>query len=227
MKNRILCALSLLIFIAGSANAVGLSARQILERASRRYDAVHDYTADAVISFQSQSIHVPEMKIQIYFKKPDKLRVESKEGLALLPKQGLVLGNPLRDMLAGSDLRLAGSARISGIDCYVIRGTYGDSMRPMQSTVWIDSKDLLVRRVSAKQALGPSYDVSLQYMKVNGHYWMPSYTQARVPIRIPQNRQYSARPNPMQPTVIKIAFTNYRVNIGLDDKVFVKQEGEN
>ena len=86
------------LLTTGSVSAKPLSAQEIVKRAADEYDRVQDYMVDAKVTVSSPDVHVPEMNVKIYFKKPDKLHVESKSGFAVLPKQGLVAGNPLRNL---------------------------------------------------------------------------------------------------------------------------------
>jgi outer membrane lipoprotein-sorting protein len=213
------------LMMAGPLGAGSLTAKQILERAGRHYDAVRDYTVDAKLTVDSPSMHVPEMKIKVFYKKPDKVHVESRDGFAMLPKQGALVGNPLRDMAAGSDLSVARSERVSGDDCYVIKGTFEHEERSAQATVWIDMRYFLVRRMSVNPEWGPSVSARLWYVKVGNKYWLPRTTEATVSLPPMPDENPEAERKPRGPTIVKLTFANYRVNTGLNDKIFHKQEG--
>lgn len=217
--------LLILAIIGSRAECRSLTAKQVLEKAGRHYDAVKDYTVDAKLTVESPSMHVPEMKIKVFYKKPDKVHVESKDGFAMLPKQGALVGNPLRDMAAGSDLSVERSERVSGDDCYVIKGAFQHEGRSAQATVWIDKRNFLVRRMSANPEWGPSVSARLWYMKVGNKYWLPRTTEATISLPPMPDENPEAERKPRGPTVVKLSFANYRVNTGLADKIFHKQEG--
>ncbi|MHB1000708.1 MAG: LolA family protein [Armatimonadota bacterium] len=219
-------ALLIVAVVISQAQAAKITAKQALQNVSRHYEVVKDYTADAKLSMESPNIHIPETKIKIFFKKPDKIHVESKDGLAILPKQGLVMGNPVKSLLSDSKLTMTGSERIDGKDCYIILSEFQDEARTMQSRVWVDKKDWLVMRMSSNPGYGPSVEVTMKYTKVENKYWMPAYTKAQ--ISIPPMTRPHQQPNTgkAQPTMATIKFSNYRINKGLNDSIFIqKPEG--
>jgi outer membrane lipoprotein-sorting protein len=84
MLARLAGAVAASALLAVSAHAsVAASARQIVERSSRNYDLVSDYTVNARLTVKAPNIHMPETNVVIYFKKPDKVHMECKEGFAM------------------------------------------------------------------------------------------------------------------------------------------------
>lgn len=217
----ILVALMLLHICRAGSTAV--SAKHVLENASKHYDVIKDYVVDAVLTVDSPSMHIPETSVRIYYKKPDKVHVESKGGFAILPKNGLVMGNPVRDLMSADYLPIVGSARIGNRDCYIIRADFASDDRPMESKVWIDKKDWLVMRISANPGYGPSVDVELKYLQVQGKYWLPAYTKAQLSIPPITRRRGGFKPGIPQPTTAVIRFANYIVNKGIDDSIFAEK----
>jgi len=216
-------ALAVMLLSGGAAHGEP-TAKQVLEKGSRHFEIINDYTVDARLKVESPSVHVPEMLVKIYYKKPDKLHIDSKDGFAVLPRQGIVVGNPLRDLMEGSDLSMDRSEKALGEDCYLIKGSFQREGRAVQSTVWIDKKKWLVRQMCANPEWGPSVKVKLWYSKVGGRYWLPTATAAQVSIPPIPGSQSDQRAKPV-PTLITIKFTDYRVNTGLSDKIFQETEG--
>jgi outer membrane lipoprotein-sorting protein len=219
--------LATLALCAVPALARGLTAKQILERAARPYDAIKDYTVNVRLSVESPEMHVPQMDLKVFFKKPHKIHVEGADSFALLPRQGLVMGNPPRDLLVGTDLTLSESQKVGGLMCYVVRGTTQRNGRSIDTTFWIDQKVFLIRQVWVNPELGSSVKAQLQYEKVVGRYWLPSSTSAKISLpRMPEfeSKQKGGAATGV-PTVVKIKFSNYKVNQGLSDKIFEQQQG--
>lgn len=215
--------LMLSMFLSAGMASSAITAKQALGKASRNYDIINDYTVDAQLSIDSPSIQIPKTDVKIFFKKPNKVHVESKDGLAILPKHGLVTGNPVKEFAAADELAITGSARVDGRDCYVIRANFTKGERPVESMVWIDKKDWLVMRISANPGYGPSVDVTLKYLKTEGKYWLPVYTKAK--LSIPPMMRMRGRMNPgaPQPSTAIIRFSDYRVNKGISDSVFIEK----
>jgi len=210
----------LLVIFALASQANAMSAKDILKKAGQHYEVIQDYTADAKVTVESPSMHVPEMSIKIYYKKPDKLHVESKDGFAVLPKQGAVVGNPLKYLMTASELTLDRSERMLGDDCYVIKGTFQREGREVQSTVWVEKKNFLVRQIATNPEWGPSVKAKLWYTRVGLKYWLPSMTSARVSIPPLPGETPDSKGGDNEPTTVNIKFEKYRVNTGLSDKIF-------
>lgn len=200
------------------------TAKEILRNASRHYDVVRDYTANVKVSVDSPSLQMPEMLVKMYFKKPDKLHMESRDGFALVPKQSLLTGNPLNEFFANSDISLAHKQQVLGSDCYVVKAVKETDGILVRSTVWIDSKSWLVRQLHIVPEQGPVMKVKIWYVRV-GKYWMPATTSAQISLPpFPGARPEDAK-KPDKPTIVTMKFSDYRVNRGLSDEIFEKQKG--
>jgi len=200
-----------------------LTAQGILKRAADEYDRVQDYTTDLKVSVSSPNVNVPEMNIRVYYKKPDKLHVDSKEGFAVLPKEGVAIGNPLREMLKNSEVSLAGSERALQRDCHVIRLTAKKDGVTTRSRVWIDKERWVVVQMYTDPDSGPSLRLSVWYSRVAGKYWLPSKSLAVVEFATTAAGRGKDKSEPSKPTRITAEFTNYRVNTGLSDSLFRKK----
>lgn len=207
----------LVTLLVSPADAKEPSAKDILRSASRNYDVIEDYTVDIKVSVESPNVHMPEMPATMYYKRPDKLHVESKDGFVMLPKQGVLIGNPLKPFLTGSDLAIVEPERVLDRDCYVIKGSFKKDDRTIESTVWIDKKDQLVRQMYINPGEGPSVKVKIWYTKADMRYWVPSSTAAQVSFPAYPGNKEQVR---SQPTIVNMKFSNYRINTGLSDKLF-------
>jgi outer membrane lipoprotein-sorting protein len=161
--------------------------------------------------------------VKIYYKKPDKVHVDSRDGLAILPKNGLMTSNPAKQFISADELSITGSACIDGRNCYVILANFTKGDRPVESRVWIDKKDWLVMRISANPGYGPSVDVELKYIEVEGKYWLPVYTKAKLSIPLMSRRHGNIEPGAPQSSTAIIRFSNYKVNKGISDSVFIEK----
>ena len=65
---------------------------QIRENVISQFSQIEDYQVDVKISVKMTGFRMPKKKIQIYYKKPDKVKVKTR-GFAIIPKTG-VGGNP-------------------------------------------------------------------------------------------------------------------------------------
>lgn len=226
MRTKGFAIIALALLLAVTAHGAStMTPKSIFARAGQNYDAVKDYTANARLTVESPQMHVPDMQVKINFKRPDKLHLESEDGFAMLPRQGAVTGNPLKDIMGATDLRLVRSENVLGDDCYVVQGTIKKDDRVDEMTVWIDKKNFLVRQIAGNPEWGPSIFVKLWYMRVSNRYWLPKMTTARVSIPPMPSEKFADKEQPGGPTLVTLKFTGYRVNTGLSDKLFEKQKG--
>jgi outer membrane lipoprotein-sorting protein len=205
-----------------------ISASDVLKSASVNYDVVKDYTVDAHVTVNSgPEQQVPDMNVTIFYKKPDKVHVESKDGFAMIPRKGFVMGNPLKGLAGLPDLKIERTQKIGSDECYVIAATVSGKRDDIKTEAWIDKKDWLVRRMALTSDWDQGAEINIDYIKVQARYWMPSKTSAN--LTTPQMRGH--RPGikkEMKPQSIgmKIEFSNYKVNTGLSDKLFQDPGGK-
>ena len=202
------------------ATAKEPTAKEILKSASKHFEIIADYKADIKVSVEAPKLHMPEMNATMYYKRPDKLHIETKEGFAMLPKQGVMIGNPLTDLLSAKNVDLIRSEKVLDFDCYVIKGSFVKDDCAVESTVWIDKKERLLRQMRVDPEWGASIWVKVWYTKVGRKYWMPSSTSAQVSLPPMPGSRAEEEPVKGQPTVVNMKFSNYKVNTGLSDKIF-------
>ncbi|MGB9588856.1 MAG: LolA family protein, partial [Armatimonadota bacterium] len=143
-----------------------LSAKEIVAKVAEQFDLIKDYTVDIKAVVDGPTIHIPDMRARLYYKQPNKLKVGSEDGFAVVPKQGLMMENAIRDMISASDLNLVGEARINGSGCYVIKVTLKKDRQSTQSVIWVDKKYWLVRRIHNNPDFGDMTKIKIWYTRV-------------------------------------------------------------
>lgn len=94
--------LKLLVFtfiLSGTISAETLSLDTIKQNVINQFSQIENYKVDIKISVKMTGFRMPRKKIRLYYKSPDKLKIETR-GFAVLPKTGID-GNPSKflDML--------------------------------------------------------------------------------------------------------------------------------
>jgi len=201
-----------------------LSAKEIVAKAAERFNLIKDYTVDIKVAVDGPTVHIPDMRAKLYYKQPNKLKVGSEDGFAAVPKQGLMMENAIRDMISASDLNVIGDERINGFICYVIKGTFSKGEQSPPSVVWVDKKHWLIRQIHSKPDFGEMTKINISYTRVANKYWLPKTTIAKVFYVTFPNARVEGTEKSTRPTTITVTFSNYRVNTGLKDTIFDKQE---
>lgn len=221
------CMVALLTLASMPTTASGrpnLSAKQIVAKVAEHFDLIKDYTVDIKAVVDGPTVHIPDTRARLYYKQPNKLKVESEDGFAVVPKQGLMMENTIRDMVSASDLNLVGEARINGSDCYVIKVTFRKDRQSTPAVIWVDKKYWLVRQIHDNPDFGDTTKINISYTQVANKYWLPKTTTVKVSYVGSPNAWVEDSKKSTRPTTITVTFSNYRVNTGLKDTIFDKQE---
>jgi outer membrane lipoprotein-sorting protein len=62
---------------------------KLLERVKTKLASVTDYQAEGVMKTDVSFMKVPESKVTVYYKKPDRFRIKKEGGISIVPKGGV------------------------------------------------------------------------------------------------------------------------------------------
>jgi outer membrane lipoprotein-sorting protein len=225
LYKYLLC--SILVFsFSLTAFAQELTAEKILRNVKANFDAVKDYTAMLTATVDMERLRVPEMKVKIYFKQPNKFKTESKN-TSFLPKNMMDL-NP-GDMLKKFDASLMGKEESGGKTFYKIRlitkPEKGKQVR--ESFVWVDAEHWTITKLEAFPSEGRKIELKVESTVIDGKFIVPSRIFAK--FDFDQNADSTAEriysPNRMpKKGSVELKYSDYEVNKGLSDEIFEKKE---
>lgn len=227
--KRIICSFIVLYICAGSSvYAQQLTADKILQNVKANFDAVQDYTAMLTAKVDMERLRVPEMKVKIYFKQPNKFKTESKN-TSFLPKNVMDL-NP-GDLMKKFDASLMGKEEKDGKTSYKIRlvtkPEKGKQVR--ESFIWVDAERWTITRLEAFPSEGRKIELLVESTIIDGKYIVPSKISAK--FDFDQNpdslseKIYSPNRMPKKGTV-ELVYSDYKVNTGLSDEIFEQKKKE-
>lgn len=226
------------LLIAVAIPAQKKDAKKIIDAVHQKYNKINDYQAEVTIKLNMSAIKVPEMKAKVFFKKPDKLKIES-DGFAMLPKQGLKFSPS--DFLKGDYTSLyIRSEKIDNRKVDVIKTIpTSDSSDVVLSTLWIDSEGLVIKKVETTGKKGGTTQIQLSYdsyefglpSKVNISFDMGD---VKTPENFPaksdpddhsgQERKRSGMRGVSLNGSVTMTYMNYKINKGIPDSIFDKKE---
>lgn len=61
---------------------------KIIDEVKAKFESVNDYCAEIAVTIDVDFLQMPDSKAKVYFKKPDKFKMDS-DGFAMLPKQSV------------------------------------------------------------------------------------------------------------------------------------------
>ena len=236
--KKIIIALVLVFGIAASAQQK--DPKKILDAVRQKFNKVNDYKADASIKLDMSFIKIPDMNAKVYFKKPDKMKVEA-TGFAMLPKQG-VRFSPA-DLLKGDFNTLyVKSETLNNRKVDVIKTIpKSDTSEIILSTLWIDSKENVVLKVETTRKKGGTTQIELSYD--NFEYGLPSqiklsfnFGDAQIPMTPSNNsdpddnafkkdkKGPGKRGDVQMKGSVIMSYKNYQINKGIADSFFEDKE---
>jgi len=185
------------------------SADAILAALRKGFAGVNDCRATVTLTVKGPQVSINEMKMTLYYKKPNKVHIEAERGIAMFPR-GALFGNPVQELGNGGRADYVRSERKLGVDCYVLRLTAPGARPGAHATVWVDKKHTVV--VAAESTGTADMKTSWRYQTIDDKYYLP----------VQMNAELHPQAGPDTAGVIKstIRFSNYRINKGVSDRVF-------
>jgi hypothetical protein len=136
----------------------------LLAGVKKKYDLVNNYIAVAQLKTNVLFIKAPISTVNVYYKKPDQLKIKNQRGVSFIPK-GFVninLNNVLG--LQNFEAVAAGTANVNGVLCQIVKiFPLSDEEDITRATLYIDEARLLVLRsvISTKET--GTYEINMQY----------------------------------------------------------------
>jgi hypothetical protein len=219
----ILCGL----LVLGGSDAPGQSGTRglpdgetVLKNIEARWLPIKDYAVTLAVTADIEKLDVPPMVVRMYFKQPDKTHFES-EGFAVLPRDALRF-NPrgLREKYAVESV----SRDTAGAKLRLKLISRGETTPVRRIALLVDPKDLTVDGLESGTADGRRMKAVFTHVQTGG-FLLPSSLVVEftsdAPADAPEMPQGSGRPRKGKVTVM---FTDYRVNSGLSDDLFLKKD---
>ncbi len=225
-------AISIFLLFAAWSPVLGASPQgkgaEYLENAIHKFDPVKDYVVDVKVHMDIKAVQAPDMEAKIYYKEPDKVKIDSK-GLFFMPKDVGVINPRKFD---------PGKYEIAVLDTLTYEGDQAVriSLVPKQDEtgshnviLTIDKKDWLIveiatapypgREASAKITYGifdgfqmpVKIDVNLDVSKISGEGTEFGHGRGRAP-------ELKGK--------VEVYYSNYKINTGLSDDIFKKRNDD-
>ncbi len=235
MKRILVLVLLLSLILLGPRVTQAQDQREglrILAALERKYAELKDYTADIQVHFAIETFRAPDLQAKLYYKVPDKMRLESKR-VVFFPRDGgyfnpaqfgqdaytvLFLGYVTYDKRKAVQLRL------------IPRKIKGDTQ---DMVLTIDTAKLLLQEMLLTQTGGKEVTAVFTYGTFGG-FELPTFIRLilNLPAAEPGMAQgFGAIPDGGEEKRVQgeitITYANYKVNTGLGDELFKKDKSSN
>jgi outer membrane lipoprotein-sorting protein len=220
----------LFLFIGLAAFSQPKDANALLGSVKAKYAVIKDYSVDASVVVDVWFLNMPVKKAKIYYKYPDKVHVETR-GFALLPKRaasfdpGAFIGDRFTSVYMKSE-------KLGSSVMDVIKTIPNDANSDIVlSTFWIDAKKMQIRKLEINSKSGGSFQVVMDYNNLPfdlpqkltvafdmKEMNMPKNMTGEMPKKDKSSKKEAGKGK------VTITYSNYRVNKGIDDKVFKEKK---
>ena len=196
-----------------------------------KLNKVNDYQATGILKTGVSFMKVPDSKVTISYKRPDKFKITKPEGISVVPKGGVSIN--INSLLSGSNFTAvsAGKTTIGKYSVTIVKLIpLAENSEVMISTLYIDEKELLIRKTSTTTKDNGTYEMELTYGNYAAwglpekvtfsfntkEYNLPKGVTFEYDTGEPQKKKEAKN----QKGTLEIRYTSYSVNTGIPDAVF-------
>ena len=221
--------LSLFLILSVSTVWGQITVAAIIDSVQSRFNRIQDYSVQIKLTVDMEKFRMPRKRINVYFKQPDKLKIES-DGFAIVPRQGVSVPVILDSLKA---LTLIGDEVIINRPCWVIKGLRREGNWQLNTSVWVDKRDWVITQVISHLDTVEIARIQLDYTLVDQVFLLPVKTTVTVqaapemtaklghfdPDRQGDSIEQRVDKSVRNGTII-LEFSRYRVNRGIKDSFF-------
>lgn len=202
------------------------NSEDILKKVKNKFDLIKDYQADVIVKLEMESVKVPDTKAKVYFKQPNKYKIES-DGFAMLPKQSMNF-SPAQLLQGNYTSVYVRSEKIDNENYDVVKLIpNNDTTDIILSTMWVHSKKNIIHKVETTTKRGGTVQIDFTYD--DKFISLPNELKFSFNLgEIKSQNQNEKNENQQQriPSSMRVRgsvimkYSNYKVNVGLSDKIF-------
>lgn len=206
------------------------NATAIVEKLKLKLDQINDYQAKGQMKTNISFLKVPVAEVEVFFKKPNKLKIKNEKGISLVPKGTASIS--LNNLLGGQFQALdAGTGKINGTVVKVIKLLPLDNNSDIAvSTLYVDEARLLILKAVTTTKDSGTNELELFFSKYATQA-LPDkiiFTFSTKDYKLPKGITFDYDDGTKKTVTtdksnkgkIEITYTSYSINKGLTDSIF-------
>lgn len=223
--------LFLLLLTLGFQQGFTQAVHPLLKRVQDRLNTVNNYRAEGILRTDVSFIRIPESRVTVLFKNPDKFRIRKQEGISIVPKGGVNIN--LNALIGGKDYTAvdAGKTSYRGKQVAVIKLLpLQDTSQIVLSTLYIDEQQALVQKAQTTTRNNGSYEMEFDYGRYL-KFGLPdkiTFLFNTKDYKLPKGVTFEYDPGSRPETGkqassqgrIEILYSSYTINKGISDSEF-------
>ena len=193
-----------------------------LDLIEKKYSGLKDYMADVNVHFDIEALKAPDMQAKLYFKAPDKMKVDSKR-IFFFPKEGGFF-NPFQFKKENFEARLLERLIYDGRKAVKLKLIpINTDIFNKSSVLTIDVDRNVIREIKILPSEGREITAVIAYGFFDG-FDLPVHIKLQ--LDIPPSEPGGAKEfqfgqgGKRISGKVEITYSNYKVNSGLSDEIF-------
>ena len=219
--------LGVLFFLLTELIQAQEDATRYLDLIEKKYSGLRDYRVDVNVHFDIETLKAPDMQARLYYKAPDKMKVESKK-VFFFPKEGGYF-NPSLFKKKDFEVRLLERLIYDDRNAVRLKLTPIDiEMYNKSFVLTLDMDRNLIREIKTLLSEGREIKAAIEYGMFNG-FELPIHIDLQLdipsdePSGMKEFTQFGQKGKRITGKV-EITYSNYKVNLGLNDEIFKGNE---
>jgi hypothetical protein len=158
------------VFVFNYGNVSAQDVNALVMKVKNKLDQVNDYTAEGKMKTDIAFIKAPVGGVKVFYKKPNKFRLQRNGGISVLPKGGVSINIGNMIVTSGFTAIDAGFADVGKVKTRVIKLLpNGDNNDVILSTLFIDEANLLIMKSITSTRENGTYEMEMRYGKYAGY----------------------------------------------------------
>ena len=227
---KTLSSLSLMVLISPYLHSQDIQG--LMKRVKAKLELVNDYEAVGMLKTDVPFMKVPESKVSVYYKKPDKFKIRKEEGISIVPKGGFSIN--LNSLFTGNDYTMipAGTTNMQGKQLMIVKLLpLKEDNEVVLSTLYIDEKEALIYKANTTTKNNGTYEMEMSYGRF-AKWGLPDkmlFSFNTKEYKLPKGVTFEYETDQKeevesksknQKGKVEITYQNYFINKGIQDNVF-------
>ncbi len=222
----------ILLFMLSSCLLSAQTAEEIIGKVKAKLDKVNDYEATGKMKTNVIFIKAPIANVKVYYKKPNKLRVNNENGISFIPK-GSVNINLNNIFINTTGFDMIDMGKEAGTNLRIIKLLPKDeNAEVVLSTVYIDETQSLIKKAKTTTKENGTYELEMTYGKYAGYGLADKvvFSFNTKDYKLPKGitfdyddgtrRQEAPDKLKNKKGKVEISYSSYTINKGVPDSVF-------
>ncbi|OSZ73899.1 hypothetical protein CAP36_17085 [Chitinophagaceae bacterium IBVUCB2] len=224
--------LFLFTFLLVPALAKAQTAEELIQQVKTKLDKVSDYQANGKMKTNVVFIKAPIANVKVYYKKPNRLRINNESGISFIPKGSVNINlNNIFINTAGFDIIDVGKEDKTNFRIIKLLPK-DDNSEVVLSTLYIDEAQSLIKKAKTTTKENGTYELEMSYGKYAAYGLADkiSFSFNTKDYKLPKGITFDyddgskKEENPdklkNKKGKVEITYSDYIINKGVSDSVF-------